>query len=333
MRGLFLGRSFAVYCSLSLSKAIYFTGWPMSALNVQAFSETASLAAHRQEWAVLARDAKGGTLVVPPAAWCSLPIHALVIPSQAEWGRYACVEPTVEVALSGTGRRSYQVAGRTRDLSTSPRMVEIFGADFEIERARYAGRAGICLSVRFPQEITTRLLKDDTPPFQLHTQHELFDERVARLLSELATDANAGMPNGPLYSEGISLCLLAVLQQYRPAYRGRECKVGRLSPAHAARIVEYIEGRLGSTLSIELLSSVLEMSPHRFAKQFKATFNQSPHQYVLRRRVDRGWQALRTNRAGNISEVALEFGFSSHAHFTSTCKRLRGETPSMVRSG
>lgn len=305
----------------------------MSALNVQAFSETASLTAHRQDWDVIARDAHGATLLAPPSTWCSFPIDALVIPSQAEWGRLVCADPVVELALSGTGRRRYQIAGKTRDLSTSPRMVEIFGNGLEIERAHYAGKAGVCLSVRLPTEITARLLKDDASRFHLRTQHEIFDERVARLIAELAADARAGMPTGPLYSEGISLCLLAVLQQYRPANQERACKVGCLSPAHAARIVEYIESCLGGALSIELLSSVLEMSPYRFAKQFKATFNQSPHQYVLRRRVDRGWQALHTQRAGNISEVALEFGFSSHAHFTSTCKRLRGETPSMVRSG
>lgn len=304
----------------------------MSALNIQAFSETASLTAHPQDWDVLARDALGATLLAPPSTWCNLPINALVIPSQAEWGHLACVDPVVQLALSGTGRRKYEIEGRTRDLSTSPRMVEIFGNDLEIDRAHYAGKAGVCLSVRLPQEITARLLKDDAPRLHLHTQHEIFDERVARLISELAADARAGMPTGPLYSEGISLCLLAVLQQYRLSDKERSFKVGCLSPAHSARIVEYIESCLGSTLSIELLSSVLEMSPYRFAKQFKATFNQSPHQYVLRRRVDRGWQALHTHRAGSISEVALEFGFSSHAHFTSTCKRLRGETPSMVRS-
>lgn len=302
----------------------------MSALNVQSLSETASLSAHGQDWDVLARDALGTTLLAPPPTWCSLPIDALVIPSQAKWGRLACVDPVVQLALSGTGRRSYKIAGKTRDLSTSPRMVEIFGNGLEIERAHYAGKAGVCLSVRLPAEITARLLKGDAARFQLHTQHEIFDERVARLICELAADARAGMPSGPLYSEGISLCLLAVLQRYRTADQEKTGKAGGLSAAHAARIVEYIESCLGGALSIERLSDVLEMSPYRFAKQFKATFNQSPHQYVLRRRVDRGWQALQTHPAGNISEVALEFGFSSHAHFTSTCKRLRGETPSMV---
>lgn len=305
----------------------------MSALNVQSFSEAASRTAQRQDWDVVARDARGAALLAPPSTWCSLPIQAQVIPSQAEWGRLACVDPVVQLALSGIGRRSYRIAGTTRDLSTAPRMVEIFGNDFEIARARYAGQAGVCLSVRLPPDIAARLLKDDAPRFRLHTQHEVFDERVARLISELAADARAGMPNGPLYSEGVSLCLLAVLQQYRPADRQPAGKVGGLSPAHTARIVDYIESRLGEALRIELLSSVLDMSPYRFARQFKATFNQSPHQYVLQRRVDRGWQALHTQRAGSISEVALAFGFSSHAHFTSTCKRLRGETPSMVRPG
>lgn len=301
----------------------------MSRFNVQAFSEAMSRNEHRQEWAVRARDAEGAALMTVPTAWCGLPVDALVIPGQAEWGRCHNRDPIVEVALSGAGQRSYRAAGKTRELSTSPQMVEIFGNDFEVERARYTGKAGVCLSVRLSQDITTRLLKDDAPRLSLPTQHEVFDERIARLVVELATDAGAGMPNGPLYSEGVSLCLLAVLQQ-RCASGERPCTPGRLSPAQSARIADYIEAHLGTPLSIEGMAGVLEMSPYRFAKQFKATFNQSPHQYLLHRRVERGWQAMRMNRTSSISEVALEFGFSSHAHFTSTCKRLRGETPSSL---
>jgi AraC family transcriptional regulator len=67
-----------------------------------------------------------------------------------------------------------------------------------------------------------------------------------------------------------------------------------------------------------------------FAAQFKAATGQTPHAYVVSRKIIRAKQMLMDSTRA-IGEVALELNFSSSAHFTQVFKCLVGETPGSWR--
>jgi AraC-like DNA-binding protein len=68
-----------------------------------------------------------------------------------------------------------------------------------------------------------------------------------------------------------------------------------------------------------------------FASQFRAATNLRPHEFVLRRRVQRAEELLQ-NTTTPIVEIALSIGFQTQAHFTTIFKRFVGSTPHRWRA-
>jgi AraC-like DNA-binding protein len=84
-------------------------------------------------------------------------------------------------------------------------------------------------------------------------------------------------------------------------------------------------------LDVSALASVVHVSPAHFSRQFRATFGETPHRYLQRRRVERAMELLReTDRP--VSEICLEVGFNSLGTFTRTFREIIGEPPSAYRT-
>jgi len=79
------------------------------------------------------------------------------------------------------------------------------------------------------------------------------------------------------------------------------------------------------------LADTLGASSFHFARLFRSETGLSVHQYLLRLRMARALRYL-TRRDTDLSRLALELGFSSHSHFTSTFHREFGVNPAGVRS-
>lgn len=96
-------------------------------------------------------------------------------------------------------------------------------------------------------------------------------------------------------------------------------------------VVQYIHDHLGDNLSLNDLSPLVNLSPFQFIRTFKRAFQQTPHQYILRLRVDRAKHLLQSRHL-SLSQVATLVGFSSQSHFTTTFRKLVGVTPMAYRA-
>ncbi len=84
-------------------------------------------------------------------------------------------------------------------------------------------------------------------------------------------------------------------------------------------------------LDVPGLAAVAHVSPSHFARQFRATFGETPHRYLQRRRVERAMELLRaTDRP--VTEVCLDVGFHSLGTFSRTFRAIVGESPSAYRA-
>jgi len=72
------------------------------------------------------------------------------------------------------------------------------------------------------------------------------------------------------------------------------------------------------------------MSTFHFAREFKRTTGTTPHQYLIKFRVDRA-KALLTGSEMPLVEVSSRSGFSHQSHFTRLFRRLTGTTPQSYR--
>src|SRR6202034_4469435 len=76
------------------------------------------------------------------------------------------------------------------------------------------------------------------------------------------------------------------------------------------RVLEFIEDNLDGDLSLQAMGAEGDISPLYLARAFKGAVGQSPHQYVLARRIERAKELLR-NTDMTVVDVALAAGFSS----------------------
>jgi AraC family transcriptional regulator len=103
--------------------------------------------------------------------------------------------------------------------------------------------------------------------------------------------------------------------------------------AKLGAILDYIEGHLGDSPTLEQMADFVRLSPTYFASQFKRATGLPPHQYVIQRRVERAKQQLQSDRDTSIAEIALELGFSDQSQLSNHFKRLVGVTPRNFRRG
>src|SRR6266567_2795717 len=85
-------------------------------------------------------------------------------------------------------------------------------------------------------------------------------------------------------------------------------------------------------LDISALARIAYVSEAHFIRTFRATFGETPHRYLQRRRVERSLFLLReTDRS--VSDICFDVGFSSLGTFSRTFREIIGETPSHYRLG
>lgn len=122
-----------------------------------------------------------------------------------------------------------------------------------------------------------------------------------------------------------------VLRRYsslgsKPAFRPR----GGLPPTTWRRVEDFIRSHLSERLSVDRLAQVARLSPSHFARAFRETSGQAPHQYVLATRVEVA-RRLILERSGSLEQIAQLSGFSSNSHMTFTMMRLLGVGPTEIR--
>lgn len=83
-------------------------------------------------------------------------------------------------------------------------------------------------------------------------------------------------------------------------------------------------------LDVPALARIAHTSEAHFIRTFRATFGETPHRYLQRRRVERAMYLLRrTDR--DVTEICLDVGFSSLGTFSRTFREIVGQSPSDFR--
>lgn len=94
--------------------------------------------------------------------------------------------------------------------------------------------------------------------------------------------------------------------------------------------VDYIHQNFSKPLAVGSLANHVQMSVSTFARKFKRETGMSPVAYILRVRLTKAKRLLRSKDL-SITEIAVNCGFSSAAHLTSSFKKQFGMTPSEYR--
>jgi AraC-like DNA-binding protein len=109
-------------------------------------------------------------------------------------------------------------------------------------------------------------------------------------------------------------------------------RAGEESNRRLLRARDAMDRSYAQPLDVPALARIAHVSEAHFIRTFKATFGETPHRYLQRRRVERAMFLLReTDRS--VSEICLNAGFASLGSFSRTFREIVGESPSSYRRG
>ena len=167
---------------------------------------------------------------------------------------------------------------------------------------------------------------------ELQQSFEMRDRHIASLILALRADSEDGSPAGHLYGESLVTALAVYLQKRLAVFRPRTAQFrGGMPTARLKRVLEFIEANLGEDISLSALAEVAGMGPHYFSDLFKQSTGLSPHQHVLRRKMERAKEHLQNPKI-SVVEVSAILGFADQSYFTKVFRRAVGQTPTEFRA-
>src|SRR3984885_11196692 len=113
--------------------------------------------------------------------------------------------------------------------------------------------------------------------------------------------------------------------------QARSSQIRALQKWRLKRVVEYVENHLSERIGLSDLAVVAGLSRMHFARQFRTATGLRPHEFFLRRRIQRAEELLRTTTMP-IVEIAPTVGFQTQAPLTTVFKRFAGCTPGRCRA-
>jgi transcriptional regulator GlxA family with amidase domain len=84
-------------------------------------------------------------------------------------------------------------------------------------------------------------------------------------------------------------------------------------------------------LDVRTLAAIACVSESNFIRSFKATFGETPHRYLQRRRIERAMYLLRASEL-SVTDICMQCGFASLGTFSRTFRDVVGESPSEFRA-
>jgi AraC family transcriptional regulator len=147
------------------------------------------------------------------------------------------------------------------------------------------------------------------------------------LLGELDSEGLSGR----LYADSLANVLAVHLLRHYTASAGipRRSK-GGLSGHKLQQVQAFISENYSSDLRLDELAQVAQMSSFHFAREFKRTTGTTPHQYLIKFRIEHA-KGLLAESEIPLVEVGFRSGFSHQSHFTRLFHKLTGTTPHSYR--
>jgi AraC family transcriptional regulator len=148
----------------------------------------------------------------------------------------------------------------------------------------------------------------------------------------LMEEMQAGGPSGKLYRESLvnSLAIRFILCGNSSDQTELYSPVSKLPLPTLKRVLDLIEEKLASDITLTALAAEAGYSRGHFVKMFYKATGMTPHRYILNRRVEHARFLLKRKNA-RLVDVAVSCGFSSQAHLTKIFREYAGVTPAEYR--
>ena len=166
---------------------------------------------------------------------------------------------------------------------------------------------------------------------ELRASRKFADKRLSAMVAAVEAEMVAGFPSGRLFLDSVEQAMAVTLVSGH-AVRHRAVQIfrGGIGSARLRRIKELVAAKMEDDLSLDDMAQSVGLSTAHFARMFRKLTGETPHQFVLRQRLERAKAMLRAPDA-RVLDVAVACGFKTQQHFAQVFRETWGVSPSEYR--
>jgi AraC family transcriptional regulator len=190
------------------------------------------------------------------------------------------------------------------------------------------------LSIRIPDSALMEAARERLTDRSLEIvpTNVVTDDRLTHLLYALDGERARGYSAGKLFVDGIEAAMANILLTSFNTFAPRSISgKGGMAPRVLRRVVEFMHANIDKQIGLKDLAGCAGLSLSHFSFQFRASTNQSPHQYMLQLRIERSKKLLADSRL-SVLDIGLEVGFRNQQHFATVFRNSVGVPPSVYRT-
>jgi len=166
---------------------------------------------------------------------------------------------------------------------------------------------------------------------ELRASRKFADRRLSGMVAAVHAEMVAGFPSGRLFLDSVEQAMAVTLVNGH-AVRHRPVRLyrGGLGSTRLRRIRELVHAKMEDDLSLDEMAESVGLSTAHFARMFRKSTGETPHQFVLRQRLERAKAMLRAPDA-RVLDVAVACGFKTQQHFAQVFRDILGVSPTEFR--
>jgi AraC family transcriptional regulator len=166
---------------------------------------------------------------------------------------------------------------------------------------------------------------------ELRASRKFADPRLSAMVAAVHAEMAAGFPSGRLFLDSVEQAMAVTLVNGH-AVRHRPVQIyrGGLGTTRLQKVKELVHAKMQDDLSLDEMAQSVGLSTAHFARMFRKSTGETPHQFVLRQRLERAKAMLRAPDA-RILDVALDCGFKTQQHFAQVFRDFWSVTPTQYR--
>src|SRR6201984_479476 len=166
---------------------------------------------------------------------------------------------------------------------------------------------------------------------ELRPSRKFADLRLGALVAAAHAEMVAGFPSGRLFLDSIEQAMaVALVNGHAVRHRPVQMYKGGLGSGRLRRIKELVHAKIEDDLSLDEMAQSVGLSTAHFARMFRKSTGETPHQFVLRQRLERHKAMLRAPDA-RVLDVAIACGFKTQQHFAQVFRDVWGVSPTEYR--